>query len=180
MARLRLLLGYIVMLGAFCLGHRHLQWWALVFVIFGSAIRIWSACTLIKTTELSTDGPYALSRNPLYLGTFVAGIGLTLFVNSWPLLVFFLITFTLAYRAQILWEEKLLYREHGQPFRQYCTEVGRFFPKKWNPQALHGSFSLKRLKENRELAYQLLWVVIVIGLVAKGYLADNGIHFSLP
>lgn len=179
-ARLRLLLGYIVILGAFFVNEGYLNWWALPLVILGSAIRMWSAGTLVKTRELSTDGPYALSRNPLYLGTFIAGVGLALFVHSIWLLAFFVITFYLAYSAQISWEEKVLRREHGEAFEDYKREVGRFFPLKWPKGLLRGSFSWQRMKSNKEISYQLFWLVMMAGLITQSYLAGLGIGLEHP
>jgi len=179
-ARMRLPFGYMAILGAFIVDARSFQWWALLLVALGSFFRMWSAGTLVKTKELSTDGPYAVCRNPLYLGTFLAGLGLTLFVHSLPLVVFFLVTFFFAYRAQILWEEKLLTREHGDAFRDYCGKVDRFVPTRWRPAVLQGSFSLKRLMANKELAYQVFWLVMLLGLVAMAQLRRAGIGVSLP
>lgn len=179
-ARLRLPIGYLVILGAFIANTGQFNWWALALVALGSFLRIWSAGTLIKTRELSTSGPYALSRNPLYLGSFFAGTGLALFVQSLWLFVFFIVTFALAYRAQILWEELVLRQEHGESFERFEAEVGRFFPTRWNSKALEGGFSIKRLVSNKEIAYQVFWIVMVLGLVIQAYMKQSGISFSRP
>lgn len=193
MARLRLPIGYIVIGCAFWVnarncspgtGHGHpfwanFQWWALILVALGSFLRMWSAGTLVKTTELSTDGPYALSRNPLYVGTFTGGLGLTLFVHSLALFAFFVITFVLAYSGQILWEEKLLFREHGEAFKRYCTQVSRFIPTRWSRDALGGAFAFPRLVANKELRYQVFWLVMIAGLICQAYLVSQGFGVSL-
>lgn len=180
-ARLRLPLGYIAILAAFFVNDGHFVWWALGLVFLGSAVRMWSAGTLIKTRELITTGPYAISRNPLYLGTFLAGVGLALFVHSAALLVFFVVTFALSYTAQINWEEKLLYREHGEPFRDYCKKVGRYFsPAGFLKDAWRSGFSWMQLLRNKELAYQIFWCVMILGLISQAYLQGHGISLARP
>lgn len=179
-ARLRLVLGYAVMIAAFWVNHGKLEWWALSIIALGSLIRIWSAGSLVKIAELSTDGPYALSRNPLYLGSFIGGVGLALFVHSWPLLVFFVAAFGLCYSVQIAWEEKLLAGQHGKSFHDYCSQVPRFFPVRWSRAALQTHFSFQRVVTNCELGYQALWLVMILGLITQAYLKKMGIGFSLP
>ena len=49
-----------------------------VLAAVGLFIRGWSAGTIHKDEELTTTGPYAFTRNPLYLGTLVLGLGLQL------------------------------------------------------------------------------------------------------
>ncbi len=179
-ARLRLVLGYLVMIGAFFVNRGEPRWWALSLIVLGSAIRIWAAGSLVKIAELSTDGPYALSRNPLYVGSFLGGVGLALFVHSAALLAFFVVTFVVCYWVQVAWEERLLAQEHGQSFRDYCQNVARFIPSRWSPAALHSHFSVRQLIENCELTHQALWVVMILGLITQAYLKKMGIGFSLP
>src|SRR5882672_7883187 len=43
----------------------------------GLALRAWATGHLRKNDALATTGPYAYTRNPLYLGSFVMGVGFT-------------------------------------------------------------------------------------------------------
>ena len=47
--------------------------------LLGEALRTWSSGTLVKNEVLTTEGPYALCRNPLYVGNFLIGFGGALF-----------------------------------------------------------------------------------------------------
>src|SRR5262245_4513797 len=47
----------------------------LPLVLAGSLLRTWAAGHLLKTKELTLTGPYAYTRNPLYVGTFLIGMG---------------------------------------------------------------------------------------------------------
>ena len=63
------------------------------FVVLGLAIRAWAAGQLQKDKQLTTSGPYSHTRNPLYLGSFSIGVGVTI-AGALPLfLVAFLVFF---------------------------------------------------------------------------------------
>jgi protein-S-isoprenylcysteine O-methyltransferase Ste14 len=101
--------------------------WVLIVAIAG---RAW--CTLYiggrKLASLVTTGPYSVSRNPLYLFTFlgVAGIGLQtgavtpgLFLAAATIMVF---------RPVVIREERVLLGIFGEDYARYCTHVPRFGP----------------------------------------------------
>ncbi|HXN06801.1 MAG TPA: isoprenylcysteine carboxylmethyltransferase family protein [Nitrospiria bacterium] len=102
----------------------------LVLVIAGELIRAWASGFLNKDTHeyVTVFGPYAYSRNPLYLGNFLLGLGFICMGNYWAAIVLFLILFFIIYRATILDEEKLLTRMFGNPYIEYRRSVPRFFP----------------------------------------------------
>src|SRR5580765_8083749 len=57
--------------------------------VFGLALRAWASGHLRKNQELATTGPYAYTRNPLYLGSFLMGLGFTVAAGQvWLVLVF--------------------------------------------------------------------------------------------
>jgi protein-S-isoprenylcysteine O-methyltransferase Ste14 len=177
---MRLPANYLFILMAFLVNDGGFRWWALGLVALGSFIRIWSAGSLVKTTELITTGPYALSRNPLYLGTFIGGVGVALFVHSLPLLVFFVATFAVCYGAQVRWEEEVLLMEHGEQFRDYMDRVGRYVTWRWPGNELRHAFSLSRAVKNKEFAYQMFWFVMVLALVSQDYLRNSGLGLARP
>ncbi|HZD05008.1 MAG TPA: methyltransferase, partial [Longimicrobiales bacterium] len=67
----------------------------------GLAVRAWAAGFIHKERELTTAGPYAYTRNPLYLGSFLVGIGVTVAGGRWLFVVFFLVFFVLVYGRTI-------------------------------------------------------------------------------
>ncbi len=93
--------------------------------------RIWcfSYISGRKQTELVTQGPYSLTRNPLYLFSMVAVVGVAFTSETLllPLLVF--IVFLLSYPAVIRREEGDLLRVHGAAFTRYCETTRRFWPR---------------------------------------------------
>ncbi|MBI1824723.1 MAG: isoprenylcysteine carboxylmethyltransferase family protein [Nitrospirae bacterium] len=110
----------------------------IVFVFLGVVLRIWASGYLNKDTHdyVTVFGPYAYTRNPLYLGNFFLGLGFIVMGSHWfPLFLYFVLFFVI-YRSTILDEEKLLTGMFGNPYLEYRSKVPRFFPHfKLNPPA---------------------------------------------
>lgn len=58
----------------------------LPLILIGEALRLWAAGHLSKNREVTTTGPYAYVKNPLYLGTFLIMIGFCLLASQWIIL----------------------------------------------------------------------------------------------
>lgn len=102
--------------------------WGLIPVIAGVALRAYSSGYVNKNAELATGGPYAYTRNPLYLGSLILALGFVLAARSWPILIGFLALFALIYIPTILSEEAWL-RAHFPNFDDYCSHVPRLLPR---------------------------------------------------
>ena len=86
--------------------------------------------TFEEPGELVTDGPYRFSRNPMYLGLVVAGIGAALVSATLSALVLaaaFAITVRCWY---IAFEENAMRRRFGDAYEAYCRKVGRWVGRK--------------------------------------------------
>ena len=101
----------------------------LPLVLLGEALRTWSSGYIRKDHALATDGPYSLTRNPLYLGNFILGLGFCVMAHRWSVVFVFLLVFALIYDATIEDEERKLLKRFGDAFIAYCREVPRFFPR---------------------------------------------------
>jgi protein-S-isoprenylcysteine O-methyltransferase Ste14 len=101
----------------------------LPLVLSGEFLRTWSSGFIKKNRELATGGPYAYTRNPLYLGNFLIGLGFAIMVRRPLLLLVFAVLFFLVYRALIFEEEDNLERRFGETFIEYKRDVPRFFPR---------------------------------------------------
>src|SRR5437870_3209682 len=55
----------------------------------GVAIRAWSSGHIRKAKELAVSGPYAYTRNPLYVGSFILGVVFTVATGVWWLALVF-------------------------------------------------------------------------------------------
>src|SRR6478609_6950276 len=65
----------------------------LVVSVLGLALRAWAAGHLEKNRTLADGGPYAYTRNPLYIGTLTVALGFVIASRRWELGVLFLIVF---------------------------------------------------------------------------------------
>ena len=61
------------------------------FIVFGMSFRAWSAGYISKNRELATKGPYELTRNPLYFGNFLLGMGIAIGGNNIYTYVIFIV-----------------------------------------------------------------------------------------
>jgi len=101
---------------------------SLALVVPGLALRAAAAGTVEKNRELTVTGPYAYSRNPLYLGSALITSGFALALFSWPMAVLLAVGFTVIYVPVIAAEEKFL-RATFPEFDSYCRQTPRFFPR---------------------------------------------------
>lgn len=103
-------------------------WGGAVVMILGLVVRFWASGYIRKTRELATGGPYAYTRNPLYVGNFLLGLGVCIVAgNSW-LSAYYFIGFLFIYHGTIKEEEKVLREKFGAPYEEYVKNVPRFFP----------------------------------------------------
>ena len=85
--------------------------------LLGLALRAWAAGCLAKNQQLATAGPYAYSRNPLYLGTLVVAAGLSIAARSASLGALFAAVFVFVYLPVIQNESEHLHHL----FRDYAA-----------------------------------------------------------
>jgi hypothetical protein len=142
---------------------------ALPFVVVGELIRIWSSGYLTKLSGLVTAGPFALCRNPLYVGSFLISLGYMLMCHNPIVLVVGAVIFWMLHGGAVAYEEKLLCEHFGEDYAKYCREVPRFIPR---PRSLtgQGSFSFQRAMGNDEFrgAAFLVLFVSCFGVMAFG------------
>jgi protein-S-isoprenylcysteine O-methyltransferase Ste14 len=111
--------------------HEAIEQLGFLMLILAALGRIWSLAYIAgrKNRELCRLGPYSLTRNPLYLFSFIGVLGFTLALQNPLLGCFAAVGFLLYYRAVIRSEERRLRVLHGAEFDDYCATVPRFFPK---------------------------------------------------
>ena len=136
----------------------------------GILMRGWAAGHLDKDQRLATAGPYAYTRNPLYLGSLLIGSGFAVAGGRWPLGIAFLGLFLLVYWPVMRREEDYLHRAFGATFERYAAEVPLLFPVHFKArQASSGEerFRWARYKRNREQEAALGYVAGIVFLALK-------------
>lgn len=83
----------------------------------------------IYAEDLVTDGLYAHSRNPMYVGNILIMTGIAVASDSWTTVAITMPLFLLIYFAITAAEEDFLRRRFGAPFEAYCRAVPRFLPR---------------------------------------------------
>jgi protein-S-isoprenylcysteine O-methyltransferase Ste14 len=96
--------------------------------VLGLALRAWAAGCLAKDRELATGGPYAFTRNPLYLGTLVVAAGLSIAARSMGLGVLFAAVFFFVYLPVIQNESEHLHRLFSE-YATYASAVPLLIPR---------------------------------------------------
>ena len=118
--------------------------------LLGLALRGWAAGCLAKNQALATGGPYAYTRNPLYLGTLLVAAGLAVASRSAGLGLFFAAEFVLVYLPVIQLEEQHL-RELFPAYPFYATSVPALWPRRPRGPAWNGPpFQWRLYLRNRE------------------------------
>lgn len=103
------------------------------FILVGAFLRSWAAGHLVKNDSLTTTGPYAHLRHPLYLGTLLVATGFALILGgfvSLAALAFIWPWFALHYfPRKELAESMRLAALHGQAFSGYRAAVPALWPR---------------------------------------------------
>jgi protein-S-isoprenylcysteine O-methyltransferase Ste14 len=141
------------------------------FIALGLIIRVWANGYVIKTNKLTTSGPYAFMRHPLYLGTMLLALGFSIMLNTYYAGAIFIIAMAMVYYRTIKNEERALIERYKDAYLDYKKNVPAVMPgifpyrkgEKWG-------FSFARVIENHE--YKLfIWVInIAIIFRLKQYL----------
>ncbi len=116
----------------------------------GEGLRVWASGYISKSTRLATRGPYAFTRHPLYLGSFIIGLGFCLGGRSWWLTGAFILLFPLIYGTTMKAEEKKLRELFPHEYPAYARKVSLFFPLRKGYKGSRGGFRWKCFVENRE------------------------------
>jgi len=135
-------------------------------VIPGLAIRGLASGHLQKNELLATGGPYAYTRNPLYLGSLILSVGFALAARSWWIVGGIVLLFFVIYLPVIRSEENFL-RERFPQFDEYAREVPSLLPRVSRFGKRSGSFSWDLYWKHREYNATLGAVAIMAALLAK-------------
>jgi protein-S-isoprenylcysteine O-methyltransferase Ste14 len=146
-------------------------WIGAIVAFAGAGLRVWAAGHIEKGRILTQGGPYALTRNPLYLGSFFMALGVLLGGQGYWLLPPFLAFFLIIYYPVMKAEENELLQGHGEDFLVYSRNVPFFFPSfrvnKGRPSTFLWSRVLKN-REHRTLAGLLFTELFLVCLAISG------------
>jgi protein-S-isoprenylcysteine O-methyltransferase Ste14 len=166
--RIRVPLGFVF--AALYIWLAHPTWRSIILgssiAVIGIIIRALASGHVRKNEQLTTTGPYAYTRNPLYLGSLIIAVGFTLASRSWIIAAVAAAMLVVIYIPVIRSEEAFL-RAHFPEFDDYCRNVPRLFPRLNLAQGSAGSFSAHLYWKHREYNAALGAAAIVAVLVIK-------------
>jgi len=122
------------------------KWLEIIFAVLTAAIAVSSICLCLSAVrtlgkqwalvarvveghQLITNGPYALVRNPIYLGIFGMLVATALVFSRWWMLCIGVVLFLIGNSIRIKSEEQLLRESFGQQFEDYTKRVPAMFPR---------------------------------------------------
>jgi protein-S-isoprenylcysteine O-methyltransferase Ste14 len=119
-----------------------------------------------KNSVLTTSGPYAHTRNPLYLGSLLIAAGFGIAGRNWWIGLIILAIFGVVYLPVIRAEEEFL-RTRFSDYQDYADRVPRLFPRWSSPGTAEDTFSAQLYWQHREYNSILGASVIMAALVVK-------------
>ncbi|HKD03584.1 MAG TPA: isoprenylcysteine carboxylmethyltransferase family protein [Terriglobales bacterium] len=137
-------------------------------VIPGLLLRTLASGQVQKNEQLATGGPYAYTRNPLYLGSLILAAGYAMAARSWWIATIMVVMFFAIYLPVIRGEEAYL-REHFAEFEEYCRRVPRLFPRFTAFRESDSGFSWALYRKHREYNAWVGSAAILLALAAKLY-----------
>jgi protein-S-isoprenylcysteine O-methyltransferase Ste14 len=126
------------------------------WLVFGLyvTLRLWSILFIgaRKDSELQSEGPYSMTRNPLYLGTFCYALSGVLILKSITLAIVVCVRTLFYSQFVVRAEERFLEEKFGDKFRNYLVRTPRFLPvfaRFHSPDSVHISLAALRVEAKR-------------------------------
>jgi len=138
----------------------------------GLLLRAFASGHVQKDRQLTTSGPYAHTRNPLYLGSLIMAAGFAIAARNWWIVALMLLVFVLIYGPVIAGEERFL-RQTFPEYEDYRRSVPRILPRLTPYANQKNEFSSARYWKHREYQASLGCVVTLAILVAKLVIASK-------
>lgn len=163
--------GYPVGIAAFWFARPQLKWLlcgvGIAFV--GLLLRGYAAGHLRKHKQLAVSGPYAFTRNPLYLGSVLLAAGFSVASHSWISTLLLAAYLAIFYPVVIRREQDELKTLYGAAFEQYSAQVPAFWPRLSPAIPSTIRFSWPLYRQNREyeaaiglaVAMAILWILMI-------------------
>jgi len=137
-------------------------------VILGLVVRALASGHVKKNEVLTVTGPYAYTRNPLYFGSLILGIGFVVAARSLWIVVLVLAMFFAIYLPVIRAEEEFL-RSRFPEFAEYERNVPRLFPRLRPSVSSANSFSWHLYWKHREYNAALGAALLIAVLIVKAF-----------
>ncbi|MCD6362243.1 MAG: isoprenylcysteine carboxylmethyltransferase family protein [Armatimonadetes bacterium] len=133
-----------------------------VLLVISHFIRIIAAGYIEKNEILVTAGPFSCTRNPLYIGNFIAAVAMLFMCGRWEMIIPVIGGWFLTHLPAVSSEEQFLRDKFGERFDEYCRRVPRWMPQ-WPRGGEGRRFSLRRVLENKEHLHVMAgWLIAAV------------------
>lgn len=137
--------------------------------LVGILIRAWATGHIVKNEVLTTTGPYAHTRNPLYFGSFLLALGFAIAAH-WAAVVLVCVFWYVVYKPTIAGERAFLRDRYGAAWDEFEANVPAFFPRlsPWSGPAgadRSGGFSFALYLRHNEWQAGLGFVLVLAWLM---------------
>jgi protein-S-isoprenylcysteine O-methyltransferase Ste14 len=119
-----------------------------------------------KDKQLTISGPYAYTRNPLYLGSLMLAGGFAIAARSWWIVAVMLLMFAVIYVPVIAGEERYL-RQTFPEYDDYARHVPRMLPRLTPYGSRQSAYSSARYWKHREYEASIGCAVVLAVLIVK-------------
>jgi protein-S-isoprenylcysteine O-methyltransferase Ste14 len=150
-ARSRVPLGFVLVVVYAIFARPTWEYFAvgMAVAVAGLLLRAWATGHLDKNRDLCIGGPYSHTRNPLYLGTALVGMGFALAGGVWWIALLFALVLLTIYLPVVIEEESHL-RNLFPGFADYAARVPRFLPSLAARVASPARFRFALYRQNQE------------------------------
>lgn len=141
-----------------------------VLAVLGESLRLWASGHIRKTQELATGGPYAHTRNPLYLGSSLMALGLAVASASYWVVGLVVAYFAALYPPVIREESAFLAERFGAGWREWAASVPAFLPRLTPGGPRTTRFAWSQVRANREWRTAIGVPLVFAALYARSLL----------
>jgi protein-S-isoprenylcysteine O-methyltransferase Ste14 len=141
-----------------------------VLIVLGEAFRIWAAGHLQKNETLTTTGPYAYVKNPLYVGTILITTGFCILGNNIYLLAVAMFAFCfhyIPYKKRI--EGDRLKKIFGSQYDEYDEKVPEYIPRLTPFSENKGAWQFSCFIENSEEGIVVMNVIGILLILSRPF-----------
>ena len=136
----------------------------------GLILRALASGHVQKDKQLTTSGPYAYTRNPLYLGSLLLAAGFAIAARSWWVVAIMFLTLILIYVPVVAAEERYL-RSAFPEYDNYADNVPRLFPRLTPYGGSQSVYSSERYWKHHEYEASIGCVVMLAILIVKLFIS---------
>jgi len=137
-----------------------------LLMIPGLFLRALASGHVQKDKQLTTSGPYAYTRNPLYIGSMILAAAFAIAARSWWIVALMALIFTAIYAPIIAAEERYLRRTFPE-YDEYARHVPRMFPRFTPYSTQQGAYSSHRFWKHREYQASIGCALMLAILIVK-------------